>query len=91
MGASERVMEYLDRPPAAQLGTGRTLPSFSGRARPYPSSSWLCLGVLYLTQTEACYCSQRPCLPDASGQGLHERHCTTVSTALMPSPKPVSV
>ena len=36
MGASERVMEYLDRPPAAQLGTGRTLPSFSGRARPYP-------------------------------------------------------
>ena len=35
VGASERVMEYLDRPPAAQLGTGRMLPSFSGRARPH--------------------------------------------------------
>lgn len=31
VGASERVMEYLDRQPAAQLNSGATLPSFSGR------------------------------------------------------------
>jgi ABC-type multidrug transport system fused ATPase/permease subunit len=31
IGASERVMEYLDRPPAQQLSSGRTLPEFTGR------------------------------------------------------------
>ena len=31
IGASERVMEHLDRPPAQQLASGRVLPSFSGR------------------------------------------------------------
>ncbi len=34
VGASERVMEYLERPPAPQLAPGATLPSFSGRVRP---------------------------------------------------------
>ncbi len=31
IGASERVMDYLDRGAAPQLSSGRTLPSFSGR------------------------------------------------------------
>lgn len=31
IGASERVMYYLDKPPAAQIAAGRKLPSWSGR------------------------------------------------------------
>lgn len=34
IGASERVMDYLDRGAAPQLSPGRTLPGFSGRVRP---------------------------------------------------------
>ena len=33
IGASERVMGYLDRPPAPQLSGGRVLPYFTGRVR----------------------------------------------------------
>ena len=36
IGASERVMEFLDKPPAAQLAPGRVLPHFSGSVRPSP-------------------------------------------------------
>ena len=36
IGASERVMEFLDKPPAAQLAPGRVLPQFSGSVRPPP-------------------------------------------------------
>ena len=36
IGASERVMEYLDRPPAPQLSGGRVLPYFTGRVRDLP-------------------------------------------------------
>ena len=31
IGASERVMYYLDKPSAAQIAAGRTLPSWSGK------------------------------------------------------------
>ena len=31
IGASERVMYYLDKPPAPQIAAGQTLPSWSGR------------------------------------------------------------
>lgn len=34
IGASERVMYYLDRPPAPQIGAGRKLPSWSGKVHP---------------------------------------------------------
>ena len=30
IGASERVMEFLDKPAAPQLAAGRILPNFSG-------------------------------------------------------------
>lgn len=32
IGASERVMEFLDKPSAPQLASGSTLPDFSGQA-----------------------------------------------------------
>ena len=31
IGASERVMYYLDKPPAAQIAPGQKLPSWSGK------------------------------------------------------------
>ena len=34
IGASERVMEFLDKPCAPQLAAGRVLPNFSGTVRP---------------------------------------------------------
>ena len=33
IGASERVMEFLDKPCAPQLAAGRVLPNFSGTVR----------------------------------------------------------
>ena len=35
IGASERVMYYLDRPPAPQIAAGRKLPSWSGKVHPF--------------------------------------------------------
>lgn len=32
IGASERVMEFLDTPAAPQIAAGRVLPNFSGQA-----------------------------------------------------------
>ena len=40
IGASERVMFYLDKPPAPQIAGGQTLPSWSGQVRPHP---WQCI------------------------------------------------
>jgi len=37
IGASERVMEFLDKPCAPQLAPGRVLPDFSGTVTPPPS------------------------------------------------------
>lgn len=36
IGASERVMDYLDRGVAPQLSSGRTVPNFSGRVSCFP-------------------------------------------------------
>lgn len=38
IGASERVMEYLDRQAAPQLSSGRTLPNFTGKVCCSPST-----------------------------------------------------
>ena len=36
IGASERVMEFLDKPSAPQLATGRKLTNFSGTVTALP-------------------------------------------------------
>ena len=33
LGASERVISYLDRPPAPQIAAGRVLPDWTGKVR----------------------------------------------------------
>lgn len=38
IGASERVIDYLDAPPAPQLAPGRVLPAFTGKVGPGGSS-----------------------------------------------------
>lgn len=35
IGASERVMYYLDKPPAPQIAAGRIVPSWSGKVNVY--------------------------------------------------------
>lgn len=39
IGASERVMEFLDKPPAPQLAAGRILPDFTGKVASMQASS----------------------------------------------------
>ena len=74
IGASGRVMGYLDRPPAPQLSGGRVLPYFTGRVRTIcPCSSRAAWGTATLGAQAERFTAALGCSPIV---GLFNRHAS---------------